>query len=321
MSILIAKPGILTSVQDLGRTGYLSFGVNSNGPMDPISARLVNALLANDDAAAFLEMHFPAPEIIFERDAIIAIGGADFLPLINGHEIANWQSQEVRRADVLTFRRCVSGRRAYLAVRGGFDVEKWLGSSSTNLTAHAGGHQGRKLESGDRIRISDGSSFASLVSRIRIGPSLIPDLKMSPVRVLAGPELEQLTALSESKLFTETFTISKESDRMGFRLAGPPLVRLTDVDMLSSGTAVGTVQLLPNGQLIVLMADHQTTGGYPRVANVAYTDLGILGQRGRGDPVCFQFIDNREAERLRLEFERELAILKMGLKLRASLPL
>jgi len=321
MSILIVKPGMLTTIQDLGRTRFRAFGVNPNGPMDPISARLLNALLGNLDDAPFLEMHFPAPEIKFEGDAMIAIGGANFSPAINSDEIPNWRVRKVRTGDVLTFRRRVRDNRAYLAVANGFDVEKWLGSASTNLTAHVGGHFGRRLEAGDRIATLASGGISDPPAEACLGPSFAAGRETRSVRLIPGPEFAQLTALSESKLFTEPFKITKDSDRMGFRLAGPQLDRLIDREMLSSGTTFGTVQLLPNGQLIILMADHQTTGGYPRIANIAYVDLGILGQLGAGDEVQFQFIDRTEAELLRMEFERELAFLKMGVKLRAPISL
>jgi antagonist of KipI len=317
MSIFISKPGILTTVQDLGRTGFRSFGINPNGPMDPISARLVNLLLGNDERAAILEMHFPAAEIFFECDTRIAIGGADLSPQINGRrDIPNWCVHNVDNGDVLKFSKRVSGNRAYVAVAGGLTVDTWLRSSSTNLAAHVGGYHGRRAEAGDRIATRERDDHDGAPAGTCIGPSLVRR-DTSSVRLMPGPEFDSLTALSETRLFSEPFSVTRDSDRMGFRLKGPRLDRFDSREMLSSGTTFGTVQLLPNGQLIILMADHQTTGGYPRIANVAYVDLGILGQLAAGDSFRFQFINNAEAERTRMQLEHDLAILRVGVKLRS----
>ncbi len=313
MSLVIRKPGILTTVQDTGRTGARSFGINPNGAMDAASARLVNIILGNDESECVLEMHFPAPAIEFDANAMIAIGGADFSAKIDGVSISNWSTAFVPRGGVLTFPNRFSGNRAYLAVRGGFQIDKWLGSSSTNLIAGLGGLSGRKLMTGDRIACGDSHRVAN---QHTIGSSILPRYSRFPtVRVLAASEFEFLTPVAEQIFLGEGFTLTNDCDRMGYRLKGKPMHLLDDLQMVSSAVTFGTIQLLPDGQIIILMADHQTSGGYPRIANVISVDLPILGQCGPGDGVSFTMVSIEEAERLVLEFEDKLNFLRVGCRL------
>lgn len=283
--------------------------------MDRTAVRLLNILLDNEENCAVVEMHFPAGEFLFEKPTSFAVGGADFKPRINDREISNWAICEASSGDILNFPNKRVGNRVYLAVGGGFEIPMWLGSSSTNLTACAGGFEGRRLQNGDRLPC-DGRSAST---GVRLGPSLIPPYDpSSSIRVTAGPEYDLLTGEAIEALFSHQFEIAPESNRMGFRLNGPTLHRLYEAEMLSSGTTFGTIQLLPNGQTVVLMADHQTTGGYPRIANIIETDLPLIAQLGAGDRVRFELIDLSEAQKPILAFERELAFLRMGVRLRSS---
>ena len=319
MSVLIRKEGILSTIQDLGRFGYREFGVNVGGPMDALSVRANNILLGNDENAAVIEMHFPADAIEFEKACLFAIGGADFRPLIDGNEIDSSRVYKASVGSVLSFRRRIRGQRAYLAVRDGFCIDKWLSSSSTNLRAHIGGFCGRRLMKGDRINIGTASEHDSKSIGKRLGTSLTPVVEPPAViRVIAGPEFDDLTAVSQQTLFTNHFLISRDSDRMGYRLSGEVLYKLNECEMLSSGVTFGTVQLLPDGQMIVLMADHQTAGGYPRILTVASVDQPILAQLGAGDEITFKLIDVGQAEQLYLEREKNLAILRTGIQIAAK---
>jgi antagonist of KipI len=314
MSLIFRKAGLLTTLQDLGRTGYQSLGINPNGVMDIVAARLVNVLLGNEESEAVLEMHFPAPEIEFDKDAVIAIGGADLGAQIDGVPIRNWSTSCVRKGSILNFRKREWGTRAYVGVRGGFTVHQWLGSSSTNLAAGVGGFHGRKLIAGDRL---DYKMMRGPAKRLTAGPSIIPRYHRFPtIRIIPGPEFEFLTAQSERVLLGEGFTFSKNCDRMGYRLAGKPMHLLHELNMVSSAVAFGTIQLLPDGQIIILMADHQTSGGYPRIGNVISVDLPVLAQCGPGDGVSFEMVSIQEAEELALEFEKELNFLRVGCRLR-----
>lgn len=312
MSLFIRKPGILTTVQDLGRIGYRSLGINPSGVMDRTAARIVNTLLGNDENEAVLEMHFPAAEIQIDAACSIVIGGADFAATLNETPVKNWSSFHVQQSDVLKFTKPVSGTRAYLAVASGLSIGEWLGSRSTNLVAESGGFSGRKLQAGDRIELRD----PHVLKPNAVGPSMIPIYSRFPtVRVVPSCEFDLLTAMSEKAFLNEGFTVTKDSNRMGYRLAGPPLHLLHKKEMVSAAVTFGTIQLLPDGQLIVLMADHQTAGGYPRIANIISADLPLLAQLGPNDGVSFHRVSIDEAERAAAEFERDLCRLRTGIRL------
>ena len=317
MSILINKPGILTTVQDLGRDNFRRFGINQNGAMDKTAVRLLNSLLANNENAAVLEMHFPAPEIFFEEPAIFALGGADFSARLDGEPLENWRLYAAAQKAVLKFEQKPFGSRAYLAIEGGFQIENWLNSASTNLKARVGGFHGRRLQAGDRIPFFQISNLESQISNFKISNSLIPFYSKFPtVRVIAGAELELLTAGSRENFLHENFTITPNSDRMGFRLSGEPLYLSKSKELVSSAVNFGTIQLLPDGQIIVLMADHQTSGGYPRIANVVTNDLPLIAQLGANEKVAFHLISIEDAENLSMKFEKDLNLLRVAAKFR-----
>lgn len=312
MTLLIRNPGILTTVQDLGRVGSRSLGINPNGVMDRTAARLINILLGNDENEAVLEMHFPAAEIEFNVECSFAIGGADLSANLNENPVTNWSSFTARKGDVLRFTKPLSGTRAYFAVKNGFAIDEWLGSRSTNLVAAAGGFEGRKLKSGDRIDLRE----PGVVNPHTIGPSILPKYSRFPtVRVVASGEFDLLTAISERTFLNDGFTITKHSNRMGYRLSGPSLHLLHKKEMVSAAVTFGTIQLLPDGQLILLMADHQTAGGYPRIANVISADLPLLAQLGPNDGVSFHQVSIDEAERVSSIFESDLCRLRTGIRL------
>jgi antagonist of KipI len=313
MSILVQKSGLLSTIQDLGRKGYRRFGINPNGAMDQQAVRLINILLGNDENEAVLEMHFPAPILQFEADAIIALGGADFGTKLNEKEVENWRPYFAKKGSILKFDDKIFGNRAYLAVKGGLNIEKWLGSSATNLRAKIGGFGGRSLQKGDRILFSSKFQIPNSRFTYKISNSLIlPDNSSPKVRIIAGAEFEMLTALSELAFLKQSFMIRRESDRMGFRLHGEPLYLLNKIELVSAAVDFGTIQLLPDGQMIILMADHQTSGGYPRLAHVISADLPLLAQLNPNDTVSFNLISINEAENILLQNEFELNYLKFA---------
>ncbi len=315
MSVKIQKEGILTTIQDSGRNGFRRFGINPNGAMDKTAARLINILLGNKETEAVIEMHFPAPEILFEKDAIFALGGADFGAKSDDQPIENWRTYFAESGSVLTFNEKLFGNRCYLAIKGGLKIENWLASKSTNLAANIGGFRGRKLERNDVINFNQHSTLKIRNSKFKISNSLIPFYSRFPtVRIIKGAEFDNLTAFSEQQFLSENFTVSKNSNRMGFRLEGKKLFLLNNLELVSSAVDFGTIQLLPDGQIIILMADHQTTGGYPRLGNIISLDLPLIAQLGANDKVGFHLISVAEAENLSLEFEKDLNFLKIGSK-------
>lgn len=312
--IIFQSNSLLTTIQDLGRNGFRALGVNPNGAMDKTALRMINILLGNDENEAGLEIHFPAPKILFESDAVIALGGADFGAKVDDLPINNWQTLQIKKGQTLSFPNKIKGNRIYLSVAGGFEIADWLSSKSTNLKAKNGGFNGRNLIKGDKIKFK--TQNLKLETSLRLSPYFFAKFSGYPnIRVIEGAEFGLLTPLSSENFLKKRFQITQDSDRMGFRLQGEPLYLLHEKELISSAVTFGTIQLLPTGQMIILMADHQTTGGYPRIGNVISQDLSILAQIGINDKVSFEMISLADAEKIALEFETELKLLKVGCKL------
>lgn len=315
MSILFQTNSLLTTVQDLGRNNFRSLGINPNGVMDRTAMRLINILLENDENEAVLEVHFPASRILFERDVLIVLGGADFGAKIDDDFVETWETVWVEKGQTLSFTKKNWGNRLYLSVQGGFKIKDWLGSKSTNLKAKSGGFEGRKIEKNDRIIFKNQKPKTKNQRPLKISQHSLPYYQTNKIRIIEGAEFNLLTPFCSENFLKQSFTISQNSDRMGFRLQSEPLYLLHDKELVSSAVTFGTIQLLPNGQLIVLMADHQTTGGYPRIGNVIAVDLPILAQLGANETFTFEVISLEKAENLAVKFEQDLRWLKIGIKL------
>ena len=316
MSLYVKKAGILTTVQDLGRDGYRRFGVNPGGVMDRTAVRIVNILLGNPENEPVLEIHFPGPELLFEGPVVFAIGGAVLGPLLNDKPVDNWRVLKAVEGDTLRFSALRAGNRAYLAVKGELSADEWLGSRSTNLAARIGGFRGRSLRLGDRIEFREPGGTVPVSSSLWASSRILPRYSRFPtVRVIRGREFDFLPAYSQQRFVSDQFKVSGDSDRMGYRLIGPPIETGAIPQMISSAVDFGTIQVLPDGSLIILMAEHQTSGGYPRLAHVISVDLPLLAQLGPGDKVAFHEVSIDTAEALRGELERELKQLSVGVRL------
>jgi antagonist of KipI len=310
MSLRITRQGLLDSFQDKGRYGYQHLGINPGGVMDTVAMRVANALVGNDRNEAVLEMHFPAAEIVFEEEALISLSGADLTPVIDGQEIPVLQPVLVQKGSVLKFAKHRSGARTYLAVRGGFVTKEWLQSSSTHLKVKAGGYKGRALQKNDPIQLRQNYQDAFTPTG---KPVILPwKAKVTDLYTadhfpfIAGAEYELLDEISMQQMGATTFVIDQQSDRMGYRLQGKPLQLQTPKELISTAVTKGTMQLLPGGQLIILMADHQTTGGYPRIGHVASAAIPSLAQLRAGEKISLQQVDLPAAETMALEQERNL---------------
>lgn len=318
MSVTVIKPGILDTLQDLGRYGFSHWGINPGGVMDTYAARVANMLVGNDSKEAVLEVHFPAPQLLFEQHALIAVTGADLSATLNDELLPLWHPVVVRKNTVLHFPKWQQGARCYLAVHGGFSIPRWLDSYSTHLKAGAGGFAGRKLEKADELKFKDSMLYV---------PGLLPDGKdyrvlkwragtgktyehPNEICFVKGHEWELLTPAAQKELQENNFILHPSSDRMGYQLRGAPLQVTEHKELVSSGVGFGTIQLLPGGQLIVLMADHQTTGGYPRVGHVVSSHLPRLAQLRPGDALQFSLTDITTAEEWWLAQQQELHILQ-----------
>ncbi|MEK7723621.1 MAG: biotin-dependent carboxyltransferase family protein [Acidobacteriota bacterium] len=314
MSLYFQTNSLLATIQDLGRNGFRSLGINPNGAMDKTAVRLINILLGNNENEAVLEIHFPTPKILFKENALVALGGADFGAKIDEVSIENWQTVWVEKGQALQFTQKNSGNRLYLSVKGGFKINEWLGSKSTNLKAKLGGFEGRNLQKDDEIEFKVKNQKPTLKKYPKISQYSFHYSTNSKIRILEGFEFGLLTPLSSENFLRQKFTITQNSDRMGFRLESEPLYLMQEKELVSSAVDFGTIQLLPNGQLIVLMADHQTTGGYPRIGNVISVDLPFLAQKGVNETIGFEIISLEEVENLALKFERDLNFLKTAIK-------
>ena len=318
MSISILKAGILDSFQDRGRYGHAAQGVNPGGVMDRFAAEAANFLVGNDANEAVLELHFPAAQLLFREDALIAVCGADLAPTIQDELIPTWQPLMIRKNTLLQFSKWNWGNRAYMAVHGGFNITRWLDSYSTNLKAAAGGYNGRALVKGDSIPLRKNSiAIAECIPAdkdFRVLPWGVQDRKIyerpGHLLMLPGPEWELLDPASKQLLVQSDFIIDKRSDRMGSLLNGPALQLQEPLELVSSGVDFGTIQLLPGGQLIILMADHQTTGGYPRLGNIISAHLPKLAQLNAGSTIRLGITDTYVAEQLLFSQIRDSNILQ-----------
>ena len=313
MNIKIINPGICSTIQDLGRTGYRSLGIGTGGVMDYFAASAANYLAGNNDKEPVIEMHFPAAEILFQSEALISITGANFDAYVNYKAIEMYQPFFVQKNSILSFKKYIAGARTYVAIYGGVEAENWLGSYSTHLKVKAGGFKGRLLQKEDIISLNN-PAIAIGSKKISVSPTVIDTVYKDKniVRCIAEPEWNLIGASSENIFLRYSFTITNQSDRMGYRLAGENLFLKTPTELISSPVGFGTIQLLPNGQLIILMANYQTTGGYPRIANVITADLPKLAQLPINSTINFKLVSINEAEEMLISMHQKLAEIKTG---------
>jgi antagonist of KipI len=293
----VEAPGLSTTVQDLGRLNAISSGVPPGGAMDRFAHSAANLLVGNDAGAATLECTLNGPHLAAEHACLIAITGADLDPHINGKPAPMWTGVFLGEGDSLTFGRRRAGARAYIAVAGGIDGGRWLGSLSTNVMAARGGMRGRALNVGDVIDTAGEPSKPSISGR-RMPEHLRPDYGDHTLHAIAGPHVKRLDAEGRRLLFNASFTVTRDADRMGYRLEGPRL-ETSGGELLSFGLTAGAVQVPNGGQPILLMADHQTAGGYPVVATVVSAALPIAAQLLPGDELRFAEITLGRAQEMR----------------------
>ena len=307
--ILVQAPGLFTTVQDLGREGFGPMGVSASGAADAISLRIGNRLAGNAEGAAGLEMTLVGGAFIFERDAVIALTGADFGTLLDQMTVPIWSSTQVKAGQTLTLgpssSGARSGARSYLCVQGGIVVEPFLGSASTHVLSGLGGFEGRALRKGDRLEIGEGNS---LLRKRTVSPEALERLRPRKVlRVTEAPQSDWFGESGWEMLLGSTFRVSEQSNRMGIRLEGPKIAVDARREMITEGVSLGAIQVTPSGQPIILFVEQQTTGGYPKIANVISADFHSLGQLRPRDEVRFERIEMDEALALLREQEELLA--------------
>ena len=334
MNIAVLKPGMHTLLQDAGRYGYQHSGVPVSGAMDLFSHCVANIVAGNHGDAATLEITLQGPRLEFADDALLAICGADLSPAIGSEPVPEGKAVRVRAGSVLEFGTCRAGCRAYLAINGGFDVPQIMGSRSTYETARIGGLQGRALVKGDILRAGAQQPGLypgldrelSKARRLFAYPKWsvnqhIEKLGCAPqiVRIIPGRHWDAFAAEARSLLTGSPFRIAPDSNRMGFRLDGPAILLEQPLELLSEAVSFGTIQVPPGGKPIVLMADRQTTGGYPRIAEAASVDLHLLAQLKPGDSLRFELVSLAQAQALYLRREQEMVAIREAVEQHMSL--
>ncbi|MFT8391417.1 MAG: biotin-dependent carboxyltransferase family protein [Sporolactobacillus sp.] len=314
-SIRCIKPGLLTTVQDKGRQAYQSMGISASGAMDQYAMRVGNLLVGNPDDAAVLEAAMIGPQIEINYDGCAAITGADFSPELNGAAIDMWKAIYVRRGDRLSFGAPVSGCLTYIAFSGGLSVPSVLGSCATFMRGGYGGVEGRMLREGDCIDVLPPRIPPERLIHKKLAQHYVVNYEEDvTVRFIWGPQEDRFTDEARERFITSPYTVSMQSDRMGYRLKGERLMHRASADILSDYICPGAVQVPGDGQPIVLMADCQMTGGYTKIAVVIDYDLPRVAQCKPGSTIHFKPIDVKHAQDLIRKRETFFKILRKGIE-------
>ena len=311
--LLITKPGILTSVQDLGRVGYRQLGVPVSGALDRESLELANALVGNERAEAALEILYGGPtiKVVAETARVALAGGEGRIAILGGRSIPAWQSVTLESGETFEV---MADRRAsccYLALAGGIAVPRFLGSAATYARAGIGGFEGRPLKAGDLLPLA----FSRAPEREDLFLPAPPSLgREKTIAVVLGPQDRHFTDEALALFLESEFRVSPQADRMGMRLDGPRLFHRGGWDIVSDAIPEGAIQVPGSGQPILLLADHQTTGGYPKIATVISADLPVVGRRRPGDALRFRAVGIEAAEALARDARKSLDALSRSLK-------
>lgn len=326
MTVTVTHPGLLATIQDGGRYHSQKYGVIVGGAADNYSYRLANLLVGNDPANAAIEITMFQTSFRFEEDTLFAVTGGDLQPLLDGKPLRMWQPVIGRQGEELQFQAPRTGARAYVALAGGVRVPYVLNSRSTYLRANFGGYDGRPLRKGDFIetgalnllneRIFDHLNDHGPAQWTLNYQELLDVDQEQVIRFISGNEYAAFTVESKESIETDTFTVTSQSDRMGCRLDGPTLRLKEQEELLSEAVTAGTIQVPANGKPIVLLADRQTTGGYPKIGQVISSDLPKLAQLRPDANIRFQKISHREAERILLQNEWTIHQMALGIRLK-----
>jgi len=330
VSISVLNPGLLTTIQDLGRHGYQKYGAIVSGAMDAYAMRLANIAVGNNENEGVLEITMIGPSLELEKGTLISITGGNISPIIKGKKIPMGRPVYLNEDCVLNFGPCIAGCRSYLAIAGGFEVPKVMESKSTYLRAKFGGFNGRTLKKGDILNVGVKSSTANKITKRleEINPkgellapswymrdSIVEISDSTIIRVFPDRQFNYISDESVNKFFNSKFNIDNKSDRMGYRLCGEKIELKEKLEMISEEVSVGTIQIPPDGNPIILLADRQTTGGYPKIAHVASVDIQKIVQLKPNNKITFKQITLKEAEKLYFEREKYIAELKKAIKL------
>ncbi len=301
--LLVQEPGPLTTIQDLGRFGHLRVGIPTSGPMDRDAFVLANRLVGNPDGAAALECTVIGARIELTDDRLVAVTGADMPPTVNGAAVPAWQAVAVKAGDVLRLGPARSGVRAYLAVAGGLETPVVLGSRATYVRGRLGGLGGGALRRGDRLPL--GPAVAARSRGLRAGQVPVYGAEAT-VAVILGPQDDRFTEAGVAAFLEGPYELLPQSDRMGARLKGPFIEHTRGHDIVSDGVPMGGIQVIGDGQPIVLLVDRQSAGGYTKIATVCSFDLGRIAQLKPGGRLTFRRVTVAEAHAMLRDSRRAL---------------
>jgi len=305
LSIEILNPGLQTTIQDLGRNGYSHYGVSSSGAADDLSFRLGNLIVGNKENLAAIEMTLLGGDYKFDIDANISLTGSKFDAKIEGESLHFYKNIPIQSGQVLSIGQSLQGSRCYLAVRGGIDINDVLSAKTTHLTSKIGGVDGRSLKKDDVLIIGEEQK---LLNPININEML--DINMSKLLIIKGLQSNYISKSTWKIFLNQEYIVSNLSNRMGIRLEGNSLKLDNENEIITEGVPLGAIQLPSNGYPIISFVEHQTTGGYPKIANVISSELHKVGQLKPGDKFQFELVSLEEAEALR--HEREIYVKRMA---------
>ena len=329
-TIEVLAPGLFTTVQDLGREGFGPVGVSPSGAADAVSLRIGNRLVGNAEGAAGLEMTLLGGTFRFPDGAVVALAGSDFGATLDDADVELWTPVEARPGQTLRLGPTRSGARCTLCVRGGIAVKDFLGSASTHVLSGLGGHEGRALRKGDVLKIgmarvegkegtgksacSTGGTCGTSRER-RVAAKALEKLAPRKVlRVTPGPQSDWFPGAARKSFYGSTYRVAEESNRMGLRLEGAPIPAPSGGHMISEGVSLGAIQIAAGGLPIILFVEQQTTGGYPKIANVISADFHSLGQLRPRDEIRFERVELETARMLLREQEELLASIELILE-------
>jgi biotin-dependent carboxylase-like uncharacterized protein len=296
----VLNPGVLTTIQDFGRKGFMKYGTPAAGVADSFAAEAANLLAGNDPGAALLEITLFRLELLALGELTIAVTGGDLTPTVNKASLPMWRAVRTAPGDRIAFRGRKTGFRAYLAVRGGFSGEEFLRSRAVFVR----GLMGQPLRAGEILSLAENAAPDHQLQAMP--PERVPDYsRRGALRVILGPQDDRFTAKGIETFLTSEYKVSAQADRMGYRLEGPKIEHLKGADIISEGIARGAIQVPGDGLPIILLWDAQVSGGYTKIANVVAADLDSLAQVRPGEALRFEKVSLEEAHRaLRLQKER-----------------
>jgi antagonist of KipI len=303
--IQVIAPGLFTTVQDLGREGFGPMGVSPSGAADAVSLRMGNRLVGNAEGAAGLEMTLLGGTFEFPDGAVLALTGSDFGATLDGKPVELWTALEAKPGQTLKLGPTQTGARCYLCVRGGIEVKAFLGSASTHILSGLGGFEGRALRKGDVMKIGAASGSAR---KRRVSARALKEMQPRKVlHVTPGPQEDWFPEASRRVFYESTYRVAEETNRMGIRLQGASVAKAAEGELTSEGVSLGAVQVPEGGLPIILFVEQQTTGGYPKIANVISADFHSLGQLRPRDEIRFERVEYHTARALRIDQEKLLA--------------